>query len=248
MSSEEWYGEYYYTDQHWKENRWYPKKMLRPGDMDSAIAYALGYTSYQEVRGSLGPAPYFQGGSVIVPEDVPESTAAKQMETLMAGAKRIPKAVLSVGCGRGEIASALASVKIRTYATDPSVYLHEMIDRTMKEWCEHPSYMSFDRVGLKDVPRVIPRVFDTVIFCESLEHIPSEEFWGAWGFLKETLEKNGGLLIVTNWMGMHPINIDGTGKDHIARVDDELFGKMAGDAKETVYREGSHLVLRFAMS
>ena len=87
---------------------------------------------------------------------------------------------------------------------------------------------------------------DTVIFCESVEHIPGKEFFAAFEIIKNMLTVTSGLMIITNWIYFHPIqknrNMDW---NHITTIDDAVYDSLAAQAKSVVFRQGSHLVLQF---
>jgi len=76
----------------------------------------------------------------------------------------------------------------------------------------------------------------TVVYCESIEHIPVEQTLQ----VREWMVP-GSRLIVVNWPDFHPIEPT-SDWDHITRVDDALYDRLAvGGA--TVLRRGSHLVV-----
>jgi hypothetical protein len=86
---------------------------------------------------------------------------------------------------------------------------------------------------------------DTIIFCESVEHISSDEFTLGWPLVCQVLDRTAGRCIFTNRVDFWPIPVDRTGYDHITRIDDGLYDRLTRDARSTIFREGSHLVLQF---
>jgi len=231
------YDEDYYLNLKWFENRFYAHKMLRPGDMDAALGYAYGLTSYEQVRQILGPE------DALLPACEQE---ARLWENL--AARRVPRLVLDVGAGRGELSFALGRI-ISCIAIDPSPGAAILFHKTRQEWGGDPD-VRFINATLHDALwRLLwqHRVPDTAIFCETLEHIPEDEFTRSWPLLKGALSSHNGdgLLIVTNRLDFHPILVDGSGWDRIRLVDDDLYDWLAAQGRETVFRQGSHLVVRF---
>ena len=131
---------------------------------------------------------------------------------------------------RGGGAASLIGETFRKYYNLPPP--HEFINKSMLDaLCE------IRKSGL------IP---DTVIFCESVEHIPGKEFFAAFEIIKNMLTVTSGLMIITNWIYFHPIqknrNMDW---NHITTIDDAVYDSLAAQAKSVVFRQGSHLVLQF---
>ena len=76
----------------------------------------------------------------------------------------------------------------------------------------------------------------TVIYNESIEHIPVEQTLQVRSWMAP-----GSRLIVTNWPDFHPIEPT-SDWDHITRVDDALYDRLA-QGGQVVLRRGSHLVV-----
>ena len=99
--------------------------------------------------------------------------------------------------------------------------------------------------NIKDVS-IDFKKFDTILMVESIEHIPEEEFQSTWDSICKDFK---GLFCVTNLLCMHPIPIGAWGKDaeqqHCRIIDDELYDSMSKMAQQTIYRNNSHLVLKF---
>ena len=87
---------------------------------------------------------------------------------------------------------------------------------------------------------------DTIVFCESIEHIPEREFEIVHShFILPCLEATSGRLVITNWITKHPIRADGGGWDHVRAVNDDFYDELVKTARSVIFREGSHLVLQF---
>lgn len=131
---------------------------------------------------------------------------------------RDPGLIYSIGCGSGYLERKLESMGCRVIGIDPAPGAKSLYKGTVIG----DEYMGDG---------------DTIIFCESIEHIPTEK-------RIEILSKvpNGARIIITNWPDFHPIAADDSGWDHITRIDDELYDKLQENMK-VILRRGSHLVL-----
>lgn len=221
----------------------YDMKILRPGDMGAAVCYAFGYKSYKQVQEVLG-----------IPDGNPKwlpsgDHFSKQMERIRSKATRTPKCVVDIGAGRGELCAAIQSLDTKVFGIDPSPGAGVLFGQTMESWVTKGiKTYSFLSLGMYDGLTMIAKDgwdVDTIIMCESIEHIPEEEFDRAWFLLVEMLKRTSGLLIVTNFINNHPLWTDRTGYDHIRAVDDTAYDKMSSWAKSVAFRQGSHLVLQF---
>jgi ubiquinone/menaquinone biosynthesis C-methylase UbiE len=229
----------YYTKRGCQEIQAWHRGIIRPGDMGAALCYAYGYPDYKAVKRVLH-----------IPSNIrrwlPTDTGfLSQFEYIRENATRKPQVVVDIGAGRGEICALLTLDNVRAIGIDPSPGSAELFPVTMKEWAGVDEY-EFLNVGMVGgLENLIGQGVDTIILCESIEHIPPSEFEQGFEFVKRILSGAGGLFIVTNWLDNHPIKPDRTGYDHIRRVDDELYDKLSKSAKSIVFRQGSHLVLEF---
>lgn len=140
--------------------------------------------------------------------------------------RRRPRQVISVGCGLGRLEHELSRLNLEVCGIDVA---------------NNRKFFDFDFV-LGNLDHIRFREFDTVIFCESIEHIEAEEFERNWPHIVATLRRNQGRFIVTNWENYHPITPSSW--DHVRLVDDRFYDQLA-EHGNTVYRKGSHLVLEF---
>lgn len=236
----------YFTGRTCPEQMSYVLKILRPGDMGACLCYALGYTSYKQAQEVLG-----------IPDGNPTWLPSgdhfwRQAQHIQARATRTPKFVVDIGAGRGELDAALLCLGIDTVAIDPAPGSAPLFRKTMIEWPSgvpvSPLPVNFIARGMYDGLVELAsqyKLIDTIIMCESIEHIPEDEFDHAWLIAIEMLRRTSGLFIAANFINNHPIWVDGTGYDHIRAVDDILYDKMSKWAKSVVFRQGSHLVLQF---
>ena len=215
----------------------FTKKLIRPGDMGAALSYAFGIDNYQDVQKIFG----IKDDPTFLPDN---TDCVEQINTLLKYKKRTPKLVLDIGCGRGEVSATLAYCKIKCVAIDPSSGSRDIINDTYMKYYGLSNPEFINDTALAAVQKVSD--FDTVIFCESMEHISTKEFFDAFVIIKKTLTKTKGLMIISNFIDFHPIkrnpNMDW---NHITTVDDKLYDELAKQAKSVVFRKGSHLVLQF---
>lgn len=171
----------------------------------------------------------------------------KQCDAILDRGTRCPNLVLDVGCGRGEMLVALTYMQVSCIGLDPTPGAAQLVPKTFKQW------LGADSVGQRFHPQSFYAGMcshwhldvDTVLFVESVEHIPSREFDLAWPMVCSTLSRTGGRCVFTNWVGFWPIKPDTTGYDHVSLVNDDFYDRLAKDARSTIFREGSHLVLQF---
>jgi len=135
---------------------------------------------------------------------------------------RHPGLVVSVGCGEGHLEEHLEHMGLQVVGVDPSQGARVLYrGRELVEWAD---------------PALIGRA-GTVVYCESIEHVPLEQVLQTRRWMAV-----GARLIIANWPEFHPIDPHPGGWDHITRVDDALYDRLAVGAR-VVLRRGSHLVL-----
>lgn len=132
---------------------------------------------------------------------------------------RDPGFILSIGSGAGVLEGVLSHLGHEVVATDPfSGYAA----------CSH---------NFPEAVRAWPDS-NTILLCESLEHIPADQIEDAITFIGENM--HGARLIIVNMLSKWPIGVNGW--DHITPVDDELFDRIAKIG--TVWkRDRAHLVV-----
>lgn len=224
------------------ERKSYKMGILRPGDMGAALAYALGVRTYSDVVKIFG---IDTGTQYYLPEN---TSCREQADQLIRHQTRRPSLVVDVGCGRGEISALLTHVGIECIPIDPSKGAASLIGKTFREFYSMPPPELISKPALDGLREIRKRdlIPDTVIFCESIEHISRKELAAAFELIKDMLTATSGLMIVTNWIDFHPIYKDSNaGWNHIATIDDATYDSLAAQAKSVVFRQGSHLVLQF---
>ncbi len=225
-------------------HHWLAGKM-RYGDTVAALGYALGVSSFEELRRIFG----FSG--LGKEHDGDKRTAIDQINTLSTwlwARKRLrtPASVLDIGGGKGEAACALSYLDTSLLVQSVEPHMHagfwslETMNRLFMGRCGQVKLINVpcpECLPLLDLEKL-----DTLLMVESIEHIPEERFLPVWEAAKISLIRNKGRLVVANWMDYHPLEV--TGDEHCRLINDEVYRQMAEGGK-VVYQEGSHLVVDF---
>lgn len=133
--------------------------------------------------------------------------------------------VMSIGSGPGFLEKILEGMGCEVIGVDPSPGVRELY-RGM--------HLQPDWTGIEQCR--------TVIFCESLEHVPIEQVRQIWQEIRDNCQP-GTRVIVVNWPQFFPIDPSGDGWDHITRLDDRLYDELS-EGFHVLVRWGSHLVLQ----
>lgn len=131
---------------------------------------------------------------------------------------RDPGVIFSIGAGEGNLEKRLENMGCEVYGVDPAPGAKEL----------YKGSFLFE---------VYPGGGNTIIFCESIEHLYPEQLDEIWKKIPV-----GARVIIVNWLDFHPIEPDGTGYDHVRRIDDDLFDQLS-EGNRVIFRKGSHLVL-----
>lgn len=210
---------YFYSDlENWN------MRSLRAEDQFSALCYAFG----------------------TMPDYSIDHGIDNQISYITNTKTRTPCSVLEIGPGRGEVSCTLSKMGIDVTPIDVATNIQNWFNRTGKH------FFGDDFVpprviesNIKDVS-IDFKKFDTILMVESIEHIPEDEFQSTWNSICKDFK---GVFCVTNLLCMHPIPIGSWGKDaerqHCRIIDDELYDSMSKMAQQTIYRNNSHLVLKF---
>ena len=190
--------------------------------MDRSNNYKLGYFQQPGLE-----KDYHELG-LLRPDQVYAISYALGLTDARRHLQRKPQKILSIGCGQGVIESFLASKGAHVTGTD--------IANNVENDGFHFVLGNMDDISYDD--------YDTVIMCESIEHIPQDEFDRNWPRIVGMLKKTKGIFIVTNWFEYHPIRVDATGWNHVREINDELYDSLASFG-EVVVRNKSHLVIQF---
>ena len=220
-----------------KETSSYFRRQIRNEDMGSAILYALGRTDYKEIQNILTSI----GNNV---------TCIEQANIIKEHMIRTPNLVIDVGAGRGELSATLSYLNIKTIPIDPAYGSAKTIKKTYKDFYNIDKFEFINKDCVKGIQKILEQKTnkpDTVIFCESIEHISRSEFQKFFNIIKKVLKETHGILIITNFIDFHPIEKNTTYQtwEHIQTIDDDLYDELASQAKSVIFRRGSHLVLQF---
>lgn len=205
-----------------EEAQWFRAGRLRP-DGVAAIGYALGHKV---------PLKCVDVGKW------PDQIACIRNH----GVPRMPKLALSVGCGRGDNEAAMLALGVPLVAIDFSMDACELTRETIKRLADLENSCILN-LALSDVPPVFKHqnlIPDTVLFIESIEHIPEVDFDAFLPYVKAWHAR----LIVVNWINFHPIRADDSGWGHIRDVTDEHYDAYSAGG-QVIFRQGSHLVVQF---
>ena len=233
------YDRDYYTSRDIAECWSYDMRIIRPGDMGAAISYAFGIDSYDDVARILFIPPSN-------PRYLPAGVDARSQAALLGSyMRRRPRLAVDMGCGRGEIAATLAHLGVDVIAVDPSAHAKSLVGDTARLFYGLPTPPPFLNKTCYQALRGMRTPPDTVIFCESIEHMPVGEVWRSVSLLSRMASQvpHGIRVVVTNWIDGHPIRRIGRDWDHLHDVDDGFYDKLEAYASRTVFRRGSHLVL-----
>jgi len=141
---------------------------------------------------------------------------------------RWPTFVLSIGSGLGVLEAMFDHLRIPCVGLDGCGGLRGVYQGRHlinKRLC----------VALEENAHAIERA-DTLIFSESIEHIPMKQ-------VKRTIALFTGRLIVTNRLCFHPI---GKTNEHITPINDAVYDEFESAYGKAVFRCGSHLVIDVA--
>ena len=236
------YNRGYYLIGDIPERKSYKMRIIRPGDMGAALAYAFGVKTYSDV------VRIFEIDTSIQ-HYLPKNTSCReQADQLVECQTRKPNLVLDVGCGRGEVSATLTHMGIMCIPIDPARGAASLIEETFREYYDLPPPHEFINKPVLDALRELRKTGltpDTIIFCESIEHIPHKEFFTAFEIIKNMLTVTSGLMIITNWIHFHPICHSNADWNHTTTIDETVYDSLAAQAKSIVFRQGSHLVLQF---
>lgn len=213
---------------------------MRYGDSLAAIAYVLGVPSFESFRALYG----FSGLGKAHNEDL--LTAVDQLAILKQVKTRDPKMVLDVGGGRGEASCALRYLGYDVQMIEPHPAACIWVKATWDQYFPHIKEDVILDLIQEPIPECLPGIdldkLDTVMFVESLEHIPEENFNKFWPVVKAALMNNKGMLVCANWLDYHPLIVEN--REHCRHVDDTLYSEMA-EGGNVLFMSGSHLVVQY---
>lgn len=170
----------------------------------------------------------------------PSIDVFNQLGFVVQQATRIPNSILEIGGGRGEISNAFSYLNVPCTSIEPGDNADFLYYATGKHFFgENFNSTKPLTVDLKTLSNDIDlSIFDTILFCESIEHIKESDFWGFWNKVCNEFQ---GVFIITNWIDYHPIPI--MPPEHIFEINDSVYDKLVRSSGNCVFRNGSHLVL-----
>lgn len=165
-----------------------------------------------------------------------------------------PKGVLEVGGGRGELSNLMTHLNIPHLSVEVCLDADDIYKNTGLHYFgsehKHQSPMIGPIEVLLQENKIDLSRYDTIIFPESVEHIPTPNFTYVMSRIRKEFK---GRFIVTNGKSYHPIigsldhpdRLHETMEEHVADVNDEVYARWTSMAKKLIYKDGSHLVLEF---
>ena len=173
--------------------------------------------------------------------DIPY-TAREQLNPVKKNIKRTPKKVLDVGAGRGTVGHSLNYCGVSdVVVVDNADHFETLCRETANLFFNgstkiQPLHCSvekiLDHINVKD--------FDTIIFCEAIEHFTEKQIEKFW---QEICTNFHGRVIMTNRLNFHPIPVNED--DHVREINNKVYDQFISQSKNCIFRSGSHLVLEF---
>ena len=169
-------------------------------------------------------------------------TVKKQLKPVKKNIKRMPKNVLDVGSGRGTIAHALNYCGVpNIVALDNGDHFETLCKITRDLFFKGATKINTLHCNIENALNYIKlEEFDTIIFCETIEHFTEKQIENFWN---ELCNHFHGVLIITNRLNYHPIPINLP--HHVREINDNVYNKFILQSKNCIFRSGSHLVLEF---
>ncbi len=138
--------------------------------------------------------------------------------------RRSPGRIMSIGAGDGWLEKTLENLGCEVTGVDPSAGARDLYAG---------SHLQADCTGIEQ--------YRTVVFCESLEHVPIGQIRDIWQRIR-----NGSVpdtrIIAVNWPSYFPLGIIMKDWDHITRLDEQLYDELCAGF-DVIVRWGSHFVL-----
>ena len=225
-----------YNDHHYKisdGNCEWNKSVLKFGDNFAAILYAHDI-DYQSIY-KYFPMVYFPTGK----SGFTYYHVKDQIDYVIKNKKRIPKNILEIGGGRGEISTTLHYMGNNVNSVEFQKNAKTWFDKTSIKFFNKPHKVNLINKNIKDV-NINLNKFDTIIISETIEHIPEEHFNT---FYNNLILNFKGYFVITNWLHMWPL--PAINKYHCREINDKVFNEFSVSCKKTKYRLYSHLCLEY---
>lgn len=225
------------------------RRTLKFGDSVPAISYALGI-SWEEITSHF--TEIYPKVEYSFNEDHPYTI--EHIEQFLTLNKKRNPTILEIGGGRGELSCMMTNIGIPHTSVEACLDADEIYRITGNHFYgddfKHQSPIAKPFEILLESGEIDLKNYDTLMFVESIEHIPTENI--NYIFSKIVSDFTG-RLIITNDIYYHPIigslddpdNHAANIEEHVATIDDDLYDSWCKLAKRTIHRNGSHLVLEF---
>jgi SAM-dependent methyltransferase len=172
---------------------------------------------------------------------------SEQIEFVKENHQRLPRNILEIGSGRGEVSVSFAMMKYNVTSLDvnPTAIHHtqatarDLFGRLTDD--NHSLYIG----DLSALSTPVFEHLDTVVLVESIEHIYPDEWWNFWQRILPYLKKNQAHLVITNEPEYWPLGDVGDCAPHISLINDNFYDRLSEDAASTRFRQTSHIALQF---
>lgn len=216
---------------------------LKFGDAMAGLCYAFGI-SWQDFK--QGFPDVFTNQNPTGRRESHDNKLTQQLDFINEKKSRTPKRVLEIGGGRGEVAQVLRYLGVDVVSIEPGSGANQWYQETAEKFfgSEFDAVTPDNRYLEDAVADLDFSTFDTILMVESLEHIPAEQFDPVW---QKIVDAFSGLFVVVNWVEYHPIAVGqyASKAEHCRLVDNALYDQWTEQAKQSIWRNGSHLVLEF---
>jgi hypothetical protein len=162
-----------------------------------------------------------------------------QIDYINDNKKRIPKNILEVAGGRGELSIFLNNLNYKVTSIEFQENAKEWYDRTSLKYFNKIHSVNLINKNIKDV-EINLKKFDTIIICESIEHFPKEHFENFYQNIKENFK---GYFIITNWPSFWPL--PAINNIHCRTINNKVYDDFVTDAKKLIFRYKSHICIEY---
>ena len=172
----------------------------------------------------------------------------EQVHFLQANKKRIPKSILEIGSGRGEISCTMSHMGYPVTTVDVNDSIERFHRVYAQQWFgsetdDTHTLMISDLVAAQQ--HLDLSTVDTIIMVESIEHIFADEWWKFYDFILPIMQQNHTQLNITNLKEFWPLGGRGDRAEHISLIDENFYDQLVEQSQAVLYRDRSHISLQY---
>ena len=172
-------------------------------------------------------------------------TVEEQIQYIKNNKQRNPKIVVEIGSGRGSISACLWHMGCEVYSSEINNWASHWHKASLRRFFKEVASEKWNiHIGSLDTFK-IPTIVDTVILCESIEHIEQNEFKEWFEKNQFIFKKNNMQMIITNQKHYWPLGGPGDTLEHVALINDEYYDNLEQISQKVLLRDNSHLVIEF---